>query len=1045
MEKRLRILLVDDRDDFREEIALWLKNTLEHEVEEAANLDTALDLYRQAPSRFDLALVDYGLTHNGGAGNGIDLMRALHRVEEHLPVIVITGAGDRDIAKQALGENAFWYLEKPLDLVETEKLLDWVSRYRRTTERIAQFTEQVRDSHAVMAVSHAIASATEIKDILLAVRTKVIEFFGADLCGLLIVDFETGEVTGLPEHPEPEEEALQNEMKATARQLIAGGSPLTIHLEGKSQSFKALIACPCPPQEQKEQGRSSEVLFALFCDHLEDEKVEALHLKLIALARLIGVAIERIRQRQLMEALVKSGQELLRVSTEEQIIKLVAEQITTNFSYSAFYLALYDRSSKTIQLPLYFEQGESARDLVPARVLKDLVTQSPNKSWLGYVLDTNAEFEVEDGESPDLQAQPYPVPGTVIQSYFGVPLRGLDGLAIGVLSLQSASKGTFPQYSKQALRALATLVAPAIERVRHAEKIRRRQEARLHIREQMDRNRLADVINEGLGEVWPGKPVHFELFLADRGNRSLKNASRPGSPPIRYGEGFIGQVAETGKPALFQGMPTEDFPPPFHTRSKSALCVPIKLGDSLLGVLDVESSEEQLFDSEDRLFLEAIAAVIATNLAAAGRKESAGAILTAAARAADAESPEKALEIFSQSAYDITSKKEGGPTSATVFLLAGKILELVSAWPPDLFDDLYKKVGKLPIEPPPGQPRGYVALAALDRKSKFINNVEDSEYLPYDGKTHAELAVPVLAADGTTLGVLNLEYENPSALDVEDIRLIETLADQIGIIAVLQRKAQSFAIQQNILLDEYNIGRFLTEHAIKRTISVLRQNADLGLNYISDLCKKNWGVLQRFVHRALLRRGISGDLNELSGCLTRIDNEAAELEHGGKHVEKIVPLVVKDWINALKDNWQKKADDVRFSLDATGDSRIRVQVDEHEITLAIGNIIANGIRAARKNSRAEPPTISISCIQIQDIVCLEILDNGDGISEETARFLFHSMVPQPWRDAEGHGTGCYLTGRIIRKFKGEVLVLPQKPGARIQVKLPAISSTGGLS
>src|SRR4029077_2977015 len=221
MEKHLRILLVDDREEFREELSLWLRETLEHEVEEAADFDGALELFKRDAERFDAALVDYGLAGNGRAGNGIELMQALHRIKEQLPVIVITGAGDRDISQQALSEKAFWYLEKPLDLVETEKLLDWVNRYRKIGERIEQFrSEQFNESHAVIAVSHAIVSASEIAEILTAVKPKTLEFHGAHLCGLLVVNPETGEVSGLPENQAQEEERFQEDMRAIARDLI---------------------------------------------------------------------------------------------------------------------------------------------------------------------------------------------------------------------------------------------------------------------------------------------------------------------------------------------------------------------------------------------------------------------------------------------------------------------------------------------------------------------------------------------------------------------------------------------------------------------------------------------------------------------------------------------------------------------------------------------------------------------------------------------------------------------------------------------------------
>src|SRR4029077_577515 len=132
---------------------------------------------------------------------------------------------------------------------------------------------------------------------------------------------------------------------------------------------------------------------------------------------------------------------------------------------------------------------------------------------------------------------------------------------------------------------------PALDRVHQAEAIERRLMAERHIRELMDRNRLAEVLDERLREVWPDNPVHVDLLLANRGNRTLTSDSPAGNLAVPFGKGLVGRVARTGTTLLRQGTDLEDLPAPLHPHSQSALCVPIKLGDSLLGVLDVETEE----------------------------------------------------------------------------------------------------------------------------------------------------------------------------------------------------------------------------------------------------------------------------------------------------------------------------------------------------------------------------------------------------------------------------------------------------------------------
>jgi two-component system response regulator FixJ len=47
--------------------------------------------------------------------NGLDLLMALNERRVSLPVIVITGHSDRELAAEAMREGAFDLLEKPLD------------------------------------------------------------------------------------------------------------------------------------------------------------------------------------------------------------------------------------------------------------------------------------------------------------------------------------------------------------------------------------------------------------------------------------------------------------------------------------------------------------------------------------------------------------------------------------------------------------------------------------------------------------------------------------------------------------------------------------------------------------------------------------------------------------------------------------------------------------------------------------------------------------------------------------------------------------------
>jgi len=108
-EDRLSILLVDDDEDdaflvrdFLDEALGADGFVLEHAESYQAGLD-ALDGGRHGLCLFDLRL---------GARTGLDLMAEARRRGLMVPVVILTGQGDEEIAAQAIKEGASDYLPK---------------------------------------------------------------------------------------------------------------------------------------------------------------------------------------------------------------------------------------------------------------------------------------------------------------------------------------------------------------------------------------------------------------------------------------------------------------------------------------------------------------------------------------------------------------------------------------------------------------------------------------------------------------------------------------------------------------------------------------------------------------------------------------------------------------------------------------------------------------------------------------------------------------------------------------------------------------------
>lgn len=103
----VRILLVDDDEVDRMAARRILRDTgLETDVREVRNVEEAGHALRNEP--FDCALVDYWLPD----GEGVDVLRVAVEEQVVVPVIMLTGQGDEDLAVDLMKEGARDYIPK---------------------------------------------------------------------------------------------------------------------------------------------------------------------------------------------------------------------------------------------------------------------------------------------------------------------------------------------------------------------------------------------------------------------------------------------------------------------------------------------------------------------------------------------------------------------------------------------------------------------------------------------------------------------------------------------------------------------------------------------------------------------------------------------------------------------------------------------------------------------------------------------------------------------------------------------------------------------
>lgn len=122
------ILVVDDEDDIRYVLTLLLKQE-GYGVLEAADGKTALEILKT--SAVDMVLLDIILPDV----SGIQVLKEIKRQYEKMPVLMISGYGDINLAVESLKEGALDYVAKPFD---NEKLLDTIARIMERASSIKE-------------------------------------------------------------------------------------------------------------------------------------------------------------------------------------------------------------------------------------------------------------------------------------------------------------------------------------------------------------------------------------------------------------------------------------------------------------------------------------------------------------------------------------------------------------------------------------------------------------------------------------------------------------------------------------------------------------------------------------------------------------------------------------------------------------------------------------------------------------------------------------------------------------------------------------------
>lgn len=129
MEKKIKVLMVDDEERFRETTGKML-NKKGYETTMVGTGEDAIEVLKKAPH--DVVILDIKMPGIGGH----EALSQIKKIRPEAQVIMLTGHGGLDSAKEALSRGAFDYLSKPCNIDLLVAKIN--SAYAGTTQREAK-------------------------------------------------------------------------------------------------------------------------------------------------------------------------------------------------------------------------------------------------------------------------------------------------------------------------------------------------------------------------------------------------------------------------------------------------------------------------------------------------------------------------------------------------------------------------------------------------------------------------------------------------------------------------------------------------------------------------------------------------------------------------------------------------------------------------------------------------------------------------------------------------------------------------------------------
>ena len=341
---------------------------------------------------------------------------------------------------------------------------------------------------------------------------------------------------------------------------------------------------------------------------------------LIGLALQIALTLENYvvmheaqRRTKEYELLTEIGQAISSHLNQDEVLRTVHVELGQIFDTNNFYIAFQEEDE------IHFELEIEGGMVLPKR------SRKASNGLTEYIIKTGEPLLIEsDLEQVRSKLGVDFVPPRPARSFCAVPIF-LGGKPVGVMAaLSTERESQFLDRDLEVMQTAAGQLGVAIENARLFTEEQRRARhlaflnsiSKMAISSEDAEQMMADIVREIQKNF---RYDHIGIGIMDYATKDIEIKAEAGTTSqtlgrrIAVGSGVLGKVARTGVSALVQNAGPGQLAGVLP-ESRAVLCLPISYGETLLGVLNIESRDENAFAPQDVLILNTLADLLATAL-----------------------------------------------------------------------------------------------------------------------------------------------------------------------------------------------------------------------------------------------------------------------------------------------------------------------------------------------------------------------------------------------------------------------------------------------